>query len=116
MENQKKYKKFTKSQRKNISGIIREFMRANPDAKTGEIAEHLNKMKIPHANPGEWTTTKVCNFMAVKPVRVHRRENGRDEVPKAKTSSDKVAVAEIVLASDLSSNEKQRVLETLFAS
>ena len=111
---EKKFRKFTRAQRKHICGVIREFLRTHPSSGRIEIAEHLNEQGIKPNNDDKWTGVSMGNFLARNPIRV--RQTTAPEPRATRGGSDKISVAEIVLASSLSQQEKEVVLKSLFST
>lgn len=110
-------RKFTKPERRQISALIREFLNANPGADRFDIAEHLTAQGIAHPN-SEWNNITVGGFLNSNPVR--RSPAARSQVPveavvdeAPAAESDVVAVAELVLASNLDRKSKERCLRAL---
>lgn len=112
-----KYRKFTRKEKREAADALRRVLAEMPDANMVEVADELNRRNIPHVN-GQWNNARVTQFRARNRLRMPRQSsaeqgNGHAPAPQPKTT-DKVQVAEIVLASNMGTSEKEAVMRALF--
>lgn len=106
---------------KEVQAVINAAVSKNPTIKAMGLAEVLSQAGISHANKGAWTNKEVSNFLrdhyhTRRRVRFKKREIV-ERTPETKSSqSDIMDVAEIVMCSNMTKEQKLKILAPVFGA
>lgn len=116
------YKKFTKQDRKRLKRKITAMLTDQGKMSLAQIADYLNGQKEPHPNSSSWTHKEAGNFLNRNGIILRKMKSTRTRTytrklaPSFHPNSDRVSIAEIVLASNLSNDEKEKVIRSVFGA